>query len=36
MNTYKTDFRYKFEIKGLINKEIFEIKLIDDIMLKIR
>lgn len=28
--------RYKFEIKGLINKEIFEIKLIDDIMLKIR
>lgn len=28
--------RYKFEIKGLINTEIFEINLIDDIMLKIR
>jgi len=28
--------RYKFEIKGLINTEMFEINLIDDIMLKIR
>ena len=28
--------RYKFEIKGLKNSKIFEINLIDDIMLKIR